>query len=330
LSGQSVDVIFIIVQVLVTGANGFIGSWICRVLTKKHQVVALVRTASDIYRLRDLKSIKVIRGGESAFHDAVKFYSPQVVVMSDWWGVENQFRDSEQQFSNVARLKSRLPVLKEVDKLIGIGSQAELGPKSNWITEEETDAPTTLYGAAKVDARKILQTNLSSRVQFIWSRIFSTYGPLDAETWLIPSTIHKILNGERVALTRGEQDWSFLHSWDLGCAFETMVEDNNIDGIVNVGNEETVKIAEVVKFIGDYMGKSDLLDFGSLPYRPDQVMRLAPVTRKLSNAGWLPRVGIRDGLENMVQWMSGNSSSPLKLSNGKALKLNLPSYGLRK
>ena len=48
-------------KVLVTGSSGFLGSWICRVLTDEHKVVCLNRETSELTRILDLNDIEIIR-----------------------------------------------------------------------------------------------------------------------------------------------------------------------------------------------------------------------------------------------------------------------------
>ena len=317
-------------RVVVTGANGFLGSWVSRILSKSQQVFGFVRPNADTKRMGgiDLTQIKEVE--EPKFNKAISVISPDVVILCDWWGVDNSLRNDQRQFENVERIRNRLPSLKDVGTVIGVGSQAELGPRSNAITETEGDAPTTLYGHAKVEARKLLEANLSVDVRLIWSRIFSTYGPLDSDHWMIPSTIFKLLNGQRVPLTKGEQEWSFLHSYDLGRAFDQMVEVKAISGVVNVGNPDTVVISEVAQFIGEYLKLDSFLDFGVIPYRDDQVMKLDPITKKLCDAGWSPEVNLEDGISHLIDWMSGINQSRLRLKDGKSISLRLPSYLSRK
>lgn len=317
-------------RVVVTGANGFLGSWVSRILSENQQVIGFVRPNANMKRMGGVGLNQIEEVEESKFNKAISVVSPDVVILCDWWGVDNSLRNDQKQFENVERIRNRIPSLKDVETVIGLGSQAEIGPKSNAITETEGDAPTTLYGHAKVEARKLLEANLSVGTRLIWSRIFSTYGPLDSDHWMIPSTISKLLNGQRVPLTKGEQEWSFLHSYDLGRAFHQMVEVKAISGIVNVGNPDTIPISEVAQFIGKYLKLESFLDFGVVPYRNDQVMKLDPITKKLCDAGWSPEVNLEDGISHLIDWMSGTNPSQLRLKNGKGISFRLPSYLSRK
>jgi nucleoside-diphosphate-sugar epimerase len=318
--------ILLCMKVVVSGANGFLGSWICRVLHEEHQVVGMVRPGSSERNLLGISGINIKRIEESSFNTEISRESPDVVILCDWWGVGNEFRNDDFQFTNVERVRSRISALKEIPTVIGVGSQAEVGPKSIVITENEIDSPTTKYGLAKVKARKILESTLNEDVRLVWGRIFSTYGPLDSESWLIPSTIRKLLRHQSVDLTRGEQEWSFLHAYDLGQAFKSIIENMQIQGVVNIGNPETITIFETAQFIGSFMGKSELLNFGRISYREDQVMKLAPASEKLTKAGWSPKIDLRNGIPHLIGWMSGVDSIELKTTDAKFLDLSLPSY----
>ena len=116
----------------------------------------------------------------------------------------------------------------------------------------------------------------------------------------------------------------------LGRAFDQMVEVKAISGIVNVGNPDTVVISEVAQFIGEYLKLDSFLDFGVIPYRDDQVMKLDPITKKLCDAGWSPEVNLEDGISHLIDWMSGINQSRLRLKDGKSISLRLPSYLSRK
>ena len=163
-----------------------------------------------------------------------------------------------------------------------------------------------------------------SETRFVWARIFSTYGALDSNDWLIPSTIETLLQERRMPLTQGEQEWSYLHAFDLASAFRTLAENESISGVVNVGNPETVRIHDVATLIGEALDRSDLLGFGDVPYRVDQVMKLAPACEKLTAAGWAPEIELTSGIKHLINWMSYSGDISLQRKSGSALELYLP------
>ena len=314
-------------KILVTGSSGFLGSWICRVLAQHHNVVALVRPNSDTYRLLGITGLRIERIDSANWVEFIAAEKPDGLVLADWWGVGNHDRNDERQFDNIARMESLAVAVRAagIALVIGVGSQAELGPVSNRITEDLPDNPTTKYGQAKVQARKIIQGAVEgSATRFVWMRIFSTYGPSDTDTWLIPQLIDSLTNGEVMDLTLGEQEWSYLHAFDLARAFEAVVENESISGVVNVGNPQTVILKDAINLIADQLGAKGLLGFGNMPYRPDQVMKLEPACESLTGIGWKPIVSLEYGIKQTIQWRHRKALTPLLCEDGQEIIFNLP------
>lgn len=315
-------------RVIVTGSSGFLGSWICRVLSAQHEVIALVRPSSDTYRLTNIDGLQIERRENTDWAGFISAEKPDVLILADWWGVGNHDRNDARQSENIDRMEIMALAARNagVGLVIGVGSQAELGPVSNRITEDLPDKSTTEYGKAKVAARKIIQSSLAgSLTRFAWLRIFSTYGPCDTDTWLIPQLIDTLTKGEIMDLTKGEQEWSYLHAFDLARAFEAVIESESTSGLINVGNPQTVILKEAVHVIADQLGAHGLLGFGNLAYRPDQVMKLEPACESLTAIGWKPVVSFENGIAQTIQWRHRKPLDPLRCEDGQEVVFTLPS-----
>ena len=125
-------------------------------------------------------------------------------------------------------------------------------------------------------------------------------------------------------LTKGEQEWSYLHALDLAKAFRIALENSSIEGVVNVGNPQTINLKEAIVEIAQNLEGQQLLEFGAIDYRPDQVMKLKPLCEKLSQAGWSPQVTFNDGIAQTISWLKRESSNQLKMISGETTNFNLP------
>ncbi len=315
-------------KLVIFGASGFLGSWIASELSKTNHVLAFGRKKTNFWRLdgNDRVTIKCLPVEE--WSAMIHLEDPDAILFADWSGVANEERNSIFQFENVERWQNIFGKYKgkNLKTVIGLGSQAELGPISGSILESAPDNPTTIYGQAKVKGRQSLQTLCDDLgVRFVWMRIFSTYGPLDIGDWLIPNLVDSLNQKKIMPLTLGEQEWSYLHAFDFAKAVEIAIKNEFLAGIVNVGNKNTMSIREVVTKVATYFDSANLLEFGAVPYRQDQVMELRPVCESLSDLGWGPKINFDDGLKQTIEWLLGKEIGPVLIQNGECFNFRLPS-----
>jgi len=304
----------------VTGANGFLGSWLCNFLSKEHQIIGFVRPTSNINRLTPSSSLK-IKSELPESSEAFKDEDIEILLMLDWDGVGNQHRNNPNQFQNLPRQEKIITNAAQsgIRKVIGFGSQAELGQLKGPATEDLPDRPTTEYGEAKVLSRvQHIQVCEKFNLDWTWCRIFSTYGPKDSKDWLITGALAKLERNEDVPLTKCEQVWSYLHAVDFARAIQALLP-HEINTIAHIGNPETIRLLEVIEIIGELTGKRNLLKVGSLPYRPDQVMFMKPVCGVLESLNWSPRVDFKDGISHILETNRTNAPSILNLTDGSSV-----------
>lgn len=295
-------------RIFVTGATGFLGSYVVEELIEHgHELAILMRPGADSWRLAShLSRLKVIEGSFddfAAWRGALTVFRPEAIVHMAWRGVGNVERNAPIQARNVPDIVDMSALAAEVGAsiFIGAGSQAEYGPYSRIIHETDLASPTTLYGRAKLTAGGMAgQLCAESGMRFAWLRIFSTYGPKDAPGWLIPSMIKTLREGHRMALTGCEQHWGFLHARDAAAAFRVALTDSTAAGVYNLGSLDAPLLRETVTTLRDLVNPAAELGFGDLAYRPDQVMILQADIGRLNALGWRPKIDLVTGLSETV------------------------------
>jgi UDP-glucose 4-epimerase len=299
-------------MILVSGANGFLGSWICKLLDKQNaNWRGLVNLDSNTSRFDKNELGKLIVSRSDCWGDVIRSTKPEVVISCDWSGVSNFDRNSSDvQSNNIRRIEKLACASSEsgVKRFISFGSQAENGPINIVAEERNYDQPTTKYGVAKVETRILLEKIFAnSETTFIWGRIFSTYGEMDNLNWLIPSMVKSFSVGHEFNLTSGLQDWSFLHAYDFAKAIVRILNSPNAEGLYNIGSPQTIKIIDVAEIIASAMSSKSLLKIGSEKLRQDQVLFLKPNTKKLEAIGWNPEIEINEGLISYINWYRNQS-----------------------
>lgn len=304
-------------RIFVTGASGFLGSYlVADLLRHGHEVAVLLRPSSSSWRLDEIRGrLHVVAGcleEPGGLRRALGEFSPEVVAHLAWRGVAGADRNSPVQAINVADTVRLTELAAEAGAsvFVGAGSQAEYGPYDRAISEDDIPRPTTLYGMAKLAAGTMSTRLCEERgLRAAWLRIFSTYGPKDADYWLIPSTIRNLRSGQHMALTACEQRWGFLHARDAATAFRLAIIDPTARGLFNLGSPEAPPLRETVTKLRDLVDPRALLGFGELAYRDDQVMVLAANVSRLLSLGWKPEVSLDEGLRETVNWYDAHKFS---------------------
>jgi len=308
---------------LVTGASGHVGAALTKgLLARGCEVAVLVRPESDLWRIEGvLDQVALVHGalGDlSAARGHLRDWQADTVFHLAWQGVTGAFRNDPAQITrNVSGSLELWEAVQEAGCCcwVGVGSQAEYGVCDGVLKEDLPARPVTAYGTAKL-ALGMLTEKLCAMagMRFLWLRLLATYGPMDDARHLLPGVITQLLDGQRPALTPGEQRWDYLYIDDAVAALCRLALETEAAGIFNLGSGKAHTIRSLVETARDLIEPTLPLGFGEVPYQPGQVMRLqADITKLQSATGWQPRVEMEEGLKRTVAWHRASRHGPKEL-----------------
>ena len=300
-------------KIIITGGDGFIGSYIVEKLVDLgSKVYCIVEPKSDLWRLEDVKDkiqilrydicdprlkkeIKKIRP-RKAFHLA-SLVNPE----RDVGIVEDMFRIN---VNGTINFMSAF-IDSDCDAIINTGTCEEYGDNKAPFREVDLPRPVSPYSASKVAATFYCQMLYHSfNVPIVNLRPFLTYGPKQTGDLFIPSLIRHILEGRDFEMTGGQQTREFNYVTDIADGFiKASVTQAAIGRVINIGCGKDYKIIDVASKIIELSGSYVKLKIGKLPYRKGEVDRFyCDNSLAIKILNWRPKVSLDEGLRRTIEW----------------------------
>lgn len=315
-------------KVLVTGADGFIGSHLTEALVRcGHDVRAFIFYNSfnswgwlnhcgedvtgkfEVFAgdIRDLQRVReAMKGCEAVLHLAALIAVPYSYHAPDSF-IDTNIKGT----LNVVQAARDLSVAKVVHTSTSeVYGTARFVP----ITEDHPLQGQSPYSASKIGADQIAMsfyTSFDTPVTIL--RPFNTYGPRQSARAVIPTVITQIADGKRhlkLGSIHPTRDFSYVADTVAGF-IAALNSDRGIGEVINIGSNFEISIGDTAKKIAEIMGVEMEIMTDPPRLRPEksEVMRLLASNEKARNLlNWQPVYegidGFQRGLGETINWFS--------------------------
>lgn len=298
----------------VTGASGFVGANITRLLVEKgYDVHALIRGKTIPWRLKEIANkVHIIQGDicHPQISPLIQKLHPDYIFHLATYGAYPQETDMNRMLEvnvkgTVNMLQAALLVRPKL--FINTSSSSEYGVNEQAMKETDILVPINDYGITKAAEtlfcqKEALQTDLA----VITFRLFSVYGPYEEKRRLIPSLILGALKNLPIPLSHPNHMRDFLFTEDVASAYIAAITGTHTSGaIYNIGSAKETTSGEVAKLIIGLTRSSSRLDWGQVSKQERQMEPthwLADRSKAFRVFGWKPRYSLRSGLASAITW----------------------------
>ena len=301
-------------RILLTGGAGFIGSSLCRQLSRRHEVIVLDDLSSGKKENVEGLGLEIIEGSildrqvvqevmsgvEMVFHLACRGVRHSI----------HQPRENHDVNATGTLNLLEAAMRERVSRFVYTSSSEVYGTALRApMDEDHPTLPHTVYGASKLAGEGYTRAyHRTYRLESMVVRPFNSFGPRSHHEGdsgeVIPKFLVRAMNGlPPVIFGDGTQtrDFTFVDDTALGIALAAE-SDGLIGETVNLGTGSEISINELAEVVLHVVGREDLIPIHDEP-RPGDVFRLVADSEKATlKLGWRPTTTVEDGIRQLLAW----------------------------
>ncbi len=255
-------------KILVTGANGYIGSKVVKQLLDD----GLEVIATDINNINIDKRAKYIN--VNIFEPNDNYYEffdkPDLCLHMAWLdGFIHNSNKHMGELSNHYKFITNL-IDNGLKKFVSMGTMHEVGYYEGCINENTPCNPLSQYGIAKNALRKSVELYASQHdCVFQWLRAYYIFGDDLYGNSIFCKIRQAVKEGkDTFPFTTGKNKYDFIHIDELARQISACVRQNKVNGIINVCSGKPVSLAEQIEWYINYNNLPIKLEYGKYPDRP--------------------------------------------------------------
>jgi len=319
-------------HVLVTGADGFIGSHLVEQLVREgHEVRAFVQYNSfgswgwlDRCPADIMTSIEVVAGDVRDPHgvstavtgcDAVLHLAALIAIPFSYNSPDSYIETNVRGTLNIVQAAraqgTSMVVHTSTSEVYGTAQYVPIDEKHPVVGQSP-------YSASKIGADQIAHSFYASfGVPVVTLRPFNTYGPRQSARAVIPTIITQMASGAnkiKLGALSPTRDFSYVSDTVSGFV-AAMAAPNAVGEVINLGSGFEISIGKTAELIAGIFGRDVAIFEDAVRRRPDksEVERLFASNAKAKDLiGWEPKFagldGYKAGLKETIDWFTDDAN----------------------
>lgn len=299
-------------KAIVTGANGFVGSAVCRELSVNGiKVIAVVQNEkSDISTIRNLDNVNIVYCDLSSIaglSGIVPDRDIDIIYHFAWIGSAGNYRgDADIQISNVKYTCDAVKACSAIGckRFVFASSIMEYEIAAAMATEK-VPGINTLYCSAKISANFMARTVAGAvGVEYICTVISNIFGPGEKSPRLINTSLRKMINGGHCAFSAGEQLYDFIYITDAAKEFVEVGKKGRPNRIYYIGSLNPKPLRDYLIEMRDCVDPKLQIGLGELPFNGVSLTyKEFDIEAVKKDTGFVPEVPFGEGIKKTVEWL---------------------------
>ena len=308
--------------ILVTGASGFIGANLFHMLLAVRSDTFACSRREKGYRLAQVSDNQVVAvdlNDSAAVRNMVTSLRPQTVFHCAAYGAYSFEQEPgliyQTNFQSVVNLVGEL-AKTGVSAFVHAGSSSEYGTNCSAPLELDACLPNSDYAVSKVAAADYLHFMGSKRsFPSINLRLYSTYGPLEDTSRLIPKLLRHAIAGGYPPFVDPETSRDFVHVSDVCTAF-VLAASKMHPGLYgesfNIGTGRSTTIRSLASAAQSAFSIVQTAQFGNMQARKwDLADWYANPEKAARMLGWKAKIALLEGLSQTAVWVRSLSEEQM-------------------
>ncbi len=300
-------------KAIVTGANGFVGSHVCKELCKENvKVYAVIKDENEnIDNIKDLSGISIIYcdlSNISELTEKIKDEDIDVFYHFAWVGSAGDLRcDEKTQLKNALWTSTALRTADKLGckKFVNAGSIMEKETYTAVYTQESKPSLPYIYGAGKLIAHAICKPIANSlNIDLCWAVITNAYGAGEYSPRFVNTTIRKIIAGEPLQFTAATQNYDFIYIDDVAKAFVAIGKYGKPNKEYTIGSGNARPLKEFIIEMQQALAPNVKLVFGDVPFTgvnmPHEVFDTTDIE---TDCLFKPSISFSEGTKLTMDWL---------------------------